>query len=419
MRDVRGGNGIGRNFSLLWSASSISMLGDGMRVAALPLLAATMAGSAAVVSAVTVAGHLPWLLFSLFGGVIVDHFDRVRLLWLAGLAQAVLVGAFAVWMFLGTPDLISLVLLALLMGCVGIVHLTASNALLPDVVGSADLERANARLQGSSVVALQLLGPLLGTAVFALSHSAPFAIDAASFLCAALLVRLLAERMPPTSAKTGLTGKKFVSDVGEGIRWLWSHPGLRLLALELGLAALALQLGTTVMVLLVTKTLGAPATVYGLVLATGAAGGLIASAVAGRLRPLLGVTGIIVLSITTMGASLLIAGAGSSVVLVAAMYGLGSFGVVLWSIQSASLRQRLIPRELRGRVGSVYRLIGWGGVPIGAALSGVLATAFGVRVPFFVGGTLLLLSLALVPRFSNLRAEDIPATAPNTTNPEH
>lgn len=178
------------------------------------------------------------------------------------------------------------------------------------------------------MVALQLLGPLLGTALFALSHSAPFAIDAASFLCAALLVRLLANRMPPTSAKTGLTGKKFAADIGEGIRWLWSHPGLRLLAIELGLAALALQLGTTVMVLLVTHTLGAPAAAYGLVLATGAAGGLVASVVAGRLRPLLGMTGTIDLSITTMGASLLIAGASTSVVLVAAMYGSGSFGVV-------------------------------------------------------------------------------------------
>ncbi|MFD7654309.1 MFS transporter [Actinosynnema sp. NPDC059797] len=394
------------SFTLLWSASTVSMLGDGMRIAALPLLAAAVSDSAAAVSAVTVAGNLPWLLFSLLGGALVDRAHRARLMWLTGLCQASVVGAFAAYTLLRPPSLVAVAAFALVLGCAQVVHVTASNALVPEIVPSAGLESANGRMQGSQVIVLQLLGPLAGATVFAFSTSAPFAVDAVTFLVAAFLVRPLVRRTAPPEPASGRDRRKLGEEVREGVRWLWAHRGLRVLALELGIATAAVQLGNTMLVLLVTSTLGAPASTYGLVLAAGAVGGFLAGVIAARIRARIGVTATMALSISALGVSLLACGASRGVWWLAAAYALGGFGLVVWNVQSASLRQRLVPRPLMGRVSGVYRMIGWSGIPIGAALSGVLGTAFGTRVPFFVGGAALLASLVLLPLFADLRVPD-------------
>ncbi|MCE6999253.1 MFS transporter [Saccharothrix sp. S26] len=396
----------GRGFALLWSASTVSMLGDGMRVAALPLLAAAVSDSAAAVSATTVAGSLPWLLFSLVGGALVDRVQRARLLWLTGLCQTAVVGTFAVVILVSPPSLVTLAVFTLLLGCAQVLYLTASNALVPEIVPSAGLESANARMQGSQVIVLQLLGPLAGATVFGFSTAAPFAVDAVTFLVAALLVRPLTRLTTPPQPRSDRVRRSLAKDIGEGVRWLWGHRGLRVLALVLGIATAAVQLGNTMLVLLVTSTLDAPESAFGLVLAAGAVGGFGATLVAARIRAKIGVTATMASSISAIGLSLLACGAGRSVWWLAAAYAVGGFGLVVWNVQSSSLRQRLVPRQFMGRVGGAYRLIGWSGIPVGAAMSGVLGTAFGIRIPFFVAGTVLLASLLLLPLFGNLREND-------------
>ncbi|MEU4670179.1 MFS transporter [Amycolatopsis sp. NPDC023774] len=389
---------LGREFAKVWAAASVSVLGDGVRVAVLPLLAAAVAPSPGAVSAVAVAGSVPWVLFSLFGGALADRHDRRKLMWRTDAVRAVLVAAVAAWVFVNPPPVWVLAALTFALGCAETVFDNAATALLPDVVSADGLDVANGRLLGSQVVGLQFVGPPLGAALFAAAAGAPLVVDAVSFGLAALLMRLV--RAAPGAARPRMTSMR--ADIAEGVRWLWGHHGLRLLAFELGLAALAVQLATSVLVLLVVQTLHAPEFVYGLVLASGAAGGVLGSFAAGPLKARFGLGARIAVAITAIGVALVVAGLATSVVLVAGMYALGSFGIIVWNVQAVSVRQRLVPRELRGRVNSAYRLIGWAGIPVGAALGGVFGTAAGVRAPIVAGGCLALGSLVLVPRLAKL-----------------
>jgi MFS family permease len=192
------------------------------------------------------------------------------------------------------------------------------------------------------------------------------------------------------------------ADIAEGVRWLWRHKGLRLLAFELGVANLAVQMALTMLVLLIVNTLHAPVAVYGLVLAIGAVGGVLGGLAGGWVRRHLRLGLGLGLAIGTMAVSLLVVGFAWSIPVVAVGYTIGCFGILLWNVQAVVVRQRLTPRELLGRVTSAYRLVGWGAGPIGAALSGVLGTVLDVRAPIIIGGVVLALSLLLVPRLGAL-----------------
>jgi MFS family permease len=398
---------LGPDFRRLWTASSVSVVGDGVRLAAMPLLAAAISPTPGAVSLVTMAGAAPWLVFSLFGGALADRFDRRTLMWRVDLVRAVLIAAFAVWVLLAHPALIALIVITFLLGCGETVFDNASTSFLPEIVPPAQLDRANGHLQGAQILGFQFLGPVAGSALFAVAASGPFLVDAVSFAVAAVLMLTLkrARSAPKTDTKP------VMAEIGEGLRWLWTHRGMRLLAAVFGLSGVALTMGTTMLVLLLINALHAPEAAYGLVLGAGAVGGILASVGAGWLRDRLGLRLSIAVALLVLGASLVVTGLSGSTLMVAALYAVGSFGVVTWNIQVVSLRQRVVPSELLGRVNSAYQLIGRGGGLLGAALSGVLGSAIGVRAPLLIGGALILLCLAAVPRLGDLNAvaDEVPA----------
>jgi MFS family permease len=375
----------------IFSAAGTSLLGDGVRNAALPLLAVALSPTPAAAGIVTFAGTVPILLFTLLGGALADRHDRRALMWRTDLLRGVLVGAFAIWVLVATPPLWTLIVTTFLLGSAGTVFDSASNSFVVDLFGPdpTRLAAANSRLQAIQVVSFQFLGPPLGAALFAVSAGAPLIVDAVSFVAAAVLVLTIRARHSAARPDRITTIR---ADIGEGVRWLWRHHGLRLLALELGLANLTLTMGTTVLVLLIVTVLHGPPAIYGVV------GSLAAGRVRKHLRPGPGLG----LSISLIAAGLLLAGFAWSVPVVAVAYALGVFGVMLWNVQAVVIRQRLIPRELMGRATSSYRLIGWGAGPIGAALGGFLGSVLGVRAPLIIGGAVLALSLVLVPRLAAL-----------------
>lgn len=385
----------------LFAAAGISELGDGVRTAVLPVLAITLSPTPAAAGIVGFAGTVPILLFTLLGGALADRHDRRTIMWRSDLLRGVVVGAFAVWVLMTAPPLWALAAMTFLLGSVGTIFDNASSSFIADLFGPdpADLAHGNSRLQTIQLISLQFLGPPLGTALFAVSTGAPLVLDAASFVLAALLVLAIRTRHEPARADRTATLR---ADIAEGVRWLWRHAGLRLLALELGLANLCLQMGTTMLALIIVHVLGAPAAVYGVVLAAGAVGGLLGSLAAGsvrkRLRPGPGLG----LSIGLIASGLALAGVAWSIPVLAAAYALGAFGIMLWNVQAVVIRQRLVPRALMGRVTSAYRLIGWGAGPVGAALGGVLGTVLDVRAPVIIGGVVLAVSLVLVPRLAAL-----------------
>ncbi|MFJ3940437.1 MFS transporter [Streptomyces parvus] len=390
---------LGRKFTLLWSASWVSSVGDGMREAALPLLAVSVSASPRAVAVVAAAGTLPWLLVSPFSGALADRLNPRWLMMSTDALRAVVVAGFAVWTLVGSPPLLALALVAFALGCGETLFDNAAMSMLRDVVPADRLDLANGRLQGSQIVGGHFVGPLLGSALFAVAAGLPFVVDGFTFALAAVLLAVMGRSGRPAPVQ----GRQpILTEIGDGARWLWSHRGLRLLAVVCTVATLAFYLGVTLLVLLVTRHLDAPPFLYGVVLAAGAVGGVLAGFGAGRISSRLGLRSRIGLALASMAVSLFVMGLSTSVVVVAAMYAVASFGVVTWNVQVVTVRQRLVPRELFGRVNSSYLLASRLGMLVGVTLAGWIGTAFDVRAPLFLGGALLLLSLAAVPRLAGL-----------------
>ena len=372
----------GTNFGKLWTASTVSFLGDGVTLAAGPLLAASVTRDPILVAGVAVAQQLPWLLFSLPGGALVDRVDRRRVMWISDAVRCAAIG------FLGGAVLLDLASLPILyaaffvLGAATVPFSAASTSILPSVVTREGLAGANGRLFGAQVVAGQMVGPPLGGLLFASSTSLPFLVDAGSFVAASALVLA----MDGTFRATGLQEAPRTTlraEISEGFAWLWGHRLLRTLAMALGVMNLTSAATIAVLVLFAGGRLGLGSVGYGLLLSSLAVGGVLGALCAGRVVGWLGAG-------TTMRGGLLVEASTSAVIalshntyVVGTMLALFGFHAIVWNVVTISLRQELVPDGLLGRVNSSYRLLGMGGAAVGALLGGLLAKGFGLTAPFW------------------------------------
>ena len=188
---------LGRDYWRLWWANAISSTGDGAFVAALPLLAVTITRDPRLVSVVTAATFLPWLLLSLPAGVVVDRYDRATLMWRAQAVQAAVVAAIAVLIVFHEADIEVLAAGGLLLGSAEVIFSNAAQSILPALVPPELLPKANGSQQVSLTVGESFLGPPVGSLLFAAAAALPFGLDAASFAgSAALLAALPKTRQP-------------------------------------------------------------------------------------------------------------------------------------------------------------------------------------------------------------------------------
>jgi predicted MFS family arabinose efflux permease len=412
------GRGEGRSRSLgagywrIWTASTISNLGDGVRLVAMPLLAARLTRDPRLISLVSVAGSLPWLVVGLLSGALVDRWDRRRIMWTVDAVRAVVMGALTTAVVLGWPSITLLAVVAFLLATAETLFDNAAMAIVPDLVGHDDLERANARLYAGQIITGQLLGLPLGGVLLATATFAPFALDMTSFAAAALLVLGVSGRYQVAAADQTQRPNLW-AEIAEGLAWLWHHRLLRTLCVLIGAANLVFSGMMAVAVLYALEVLGLTETGYGVLLAAFAAGSLAATAVASRLARFLGCGRALWCSIA--GSVAAFAGLGGTSSPLTAGGWLAVFGVaiVVWNVITISLRQAIVPAGLLGRVTSAYRLVAMGVAPIGAGLGGLVAKAFGLRAPFLLGAAgLLLAGLATLPTVSN-RAIQAARTSPH------
>jgi MFS family permease len=382
---------LGGNFARLWTAGTVSNLGDGVVLAAMPLLAASISRSPTVVALVTAAGALPWLVFSLVGGAIADRTDRRRTMSMVDGMRFVAMAALGVALLFDVESIALLVIVSFALGMAETVFDNASQAILPSVVAVDRLEAANGRLEGAQIVTNQFVGPPLGALLFGLTASAPFFLDAGTFAFAALLVLTLRGSFRPEREIDGTTIR---SDIAEGVRWLWHHRVLRTLAIALGIINFVGVAAMTVLVLYSQDILHLSDFQFGLLFAVEAAGALLGTLVAARISARLGSGTSVALMIAISAASFLVPVVWAQPVAVAASLALGAFGGLVWNVITVSLRQSLVPDALLGRVNSAYRLIGWGTMPLGALAGGLLADGFGLRAPFLVASVVSFLLAA-------------------------
>lgn len=374
--------GLGLNYWKLWTASTISNLGDGITLIAGPLLAASLTRDPVLVAGVAFAQRLPWLLFSLVSGALVDRLDR-RLLMAAvdGFRTVLLLGlAFAVLL-----DFVSIPLLYgvfFLMGTAETLFDTASVSILPAVAPRESLEKANGRLFGAQIVSNEFAAPPLGGFLFAVAASVPFFLDAGSFTIAAGLMLLIRGKFKAERPE-GAPATTLWTEIREGLQWLWRSRLLRTLAVSLGIMNLTMTATISIFVLFAQELLGLGPVGYGVLMTSVAIGGVVGSFAAEHLVRWIGAG-------TTMRIGLLIEAVSTGVIalsreplVVGAMLALFGFHAIVWNVITISLRQQLIPERLLGRVNSAYRLLGLGGMSIGALLGGVLARGFGLTAPFW------------------------------------
>lgn len=366
-----------------------------------PLLAAALTRDPVLVAGLAFAQRLPWLLFSLISGALVDRLDRRRLMFLMDLFRSAVVGALGLAVLLDIASLPLLYVVFFLLGTAETLFDTASLSVLPSVVPDGSLERANAQLFGVQIVTNQFAGPPLGGFLFAASATLPFLLDAGSFAAAAVCVLVMrgnfrVERLEGTAPTT------LRSEIAEGLRWLFRHRFLRTLALAIGVMNLTLTAAFSIMVLYAQERLGLGPVGYGLLLSSLAVGGIAGSVVAERIVGWLGQGTPLRVGLLIEATTHLVIALATDVFVVGAILALFGFHGIVWGVVSTSLRQQLIPSRLIGRVNSVYLLFSSGSVSLGALLGGMIARGFGLTAPFwFASSGIVLLTLLVWPAFSD------------------
>jgi MFS family permease len=406
---------LGPGYWRLWTASAISNLGDGIDTAALPLLAASLTRDPRLVAGLATAARLPWLVFALTAGAIVDRVDRRALMVSVNVVRGVLVAIIAVTTATGTASIWVLYAVAFLLGIGETLFDNAAQSLLPSVVAPDLLETANGRQQAAEVVANNFAGPPLGGVLFAFTVSAPFWADSASFVVAAALIATVAGTFRPNAPMGPPVRRSIRADIAEGVRWLGRHQLLRTLALLLGVLNLCGAMWLGVFVLFAQDELGLSDQGYGFLLAAMAVGGVAGGVFGRRITAGMGPARALVACLVVEGVTAIVTGLASTAWVVGAVSVVSGVFVVSWNVITVSLRQRVIPDHLLGRVNSVYRFVGWGAIPIGAFLGGVLADAFGLRAPFFVAGVLTL--LAVIPALARITPAAIAAAESEAPSP--
>jgi predicted MFS family arabinose efflux permease len=381
-----------RPFQRLRAAAWASNFGDGVRNAALPLIAAGLDGSATTVAVVAAAGTLPFAVLGLPAGTIADRRRRVPLIVSAHLFRFVVMCGLAVIVLADATTVGVLVGAAFLLGCGEALADSSSPALLPDLVERERLEEANGELETAELVANDLIGPTVGGSLTALASAAPFVVDAASFLTAGALVRSIdVEESHTQEPRT--TG--WLADLREGARISWTNPVLR----STGALIVLVQLGSIAaiapIVIYLTGRLGLDATGYGIFLSIGSLGGLAGARAVKRLvrryrsfHVLLGAL------LTNVAAFLLMAIPSLPVVTVG--FALSFAAVVVGRIVVVAARQRSVATRLLGRAQGTIRSLLWASATVGALLGGTISDAVGEQAPFLVAAGITVAAMAVI-----------------------
>jgi MFS family permease len=373
----------------LWWAGAVDNAGDGAFAAAVPLLAVRLTHSPVLVSAVSAATYLPWLLFSLPVGAVVDRHDRTRLMAGSQLVQAAVVAVATLLVALGAMNISALVVMAFALGACEVIFNNAAQAMLPDIVAGPLLHRANGYQDTATYLGQQFIGPPVGSFLFAVAAAVPFGINAASFAGSAALIATLPRGGPQRAAEH----PPMFAAIRDGLRWLLGNRLLRTLAVLLAVNTFCFSMGTSTLVLLATRTLHISADGYGVLLAAAAVGGAIGGLVNHRLLAWLGALPVLLASLTTTVVAFEAIGIAPNVGVLAALLSVSGFATTIWNVLALSLRQQQVPSELRGRVNSVYRMIGWGLIPLGALAGGLVADTLGLRAPYPVAGAIRAIAL--------------------------
>jgi MFS family permease len=383
-------------FGRLVVASGCSNLADGVFQVALPIVALGVTRDPGAFAAVTLVGRLPWLLFALPAGALADRLDRRRTMALVNLARVVLIGGLAVLVAAEHEGLWALYLVGFGLGVGETMFDTAAQSIVPTIVSDRDqLAASNGRLYAVEITANQFVGPPLGGLIAAASTAVALTGSAVAYLLAALVLTTLVGSFRPE--RTG-PPTRMRSDIAEGLRYLRGHRVLRTLGLCVGLSNLASNALMAVLPLYVIEPgpMGLSGAGFGLLLTAFAAGSVAAAPIVARVQRRLGTTRALLVVLSLFPVMSVVPALTAGVWPVAAAFLVAGAVNVIWNVITVSLRQRIVPDHLLGRVNASYRLLAWGTMPFGAGLGGLLGETIGLRGVFWVSAGISALCLPVL-----------------------
>jgi predicted MFS family arabinose efflux permease len=384
---------LGPNFPWIWSSSAVGNLGDGVLLVAGPLLVASITPEPFPVAMAFFAQRLPWFLFGLFAGAVVDRVNRRALVIWVDLFRAAVLAVLAGIIVFDVVGLPAIYAAMFLLGSAETVADNATSALVATAVPTAGLGPANSRLIGTVMVTNQLAGPPLGAFIFGVGIALPFGFNAICFLVAvALVAKVQLDPLPQSPQPL----RSMRADVMEGVRWLWNNAPVRTLAIMIAAFNITFGAAFSIWVLYSYERLGLNEFGFGVLMATSAVGGVVGSMIYGRLEERLSYAtllriGLILETFTHLGFAL----TRSPLVAGAIMFAFGAHAVV-WGTTATTVRQRSVPPSLLGRVTSVYLISVFGSLSLGGLLGGAIGQRWGVTGPFwfaFVGSAIILVLL--------------------------
>lgn len=401
---------LGGQFRWLLASGWVSNLGDGLAMAAGPLLVASQTDQEFLVALAALLQWLPPFLFGLLAGALADRLDRrflvitvdlLRVVVLVLLAASVATDTVSIWLVLAAM---------FLLGTAEVFADNTTSTFLPMLVERDDLPLANARLQVGYVTINQLIGPPIGAGLFAAGMALPFVGQAVLVLLAVSLVAritLPAHGRDPDAEPTHIR-----QDILEGIRWTWNHAAIRTLVLTILIFNVTWGAAWSVLVLYATQRLGLGAVGFGLITTVGAVGGILGTVSYGWITRHVSLAGLMKIGlIIETFTHLALALTTSPYVAMPVFFVFGAHAFI-WGTTAISIRQRSVPMELQGRVGSVNLMGIFGGLVVGAGIGGVLAQNWGVTAPFwfaFVGSAIFV--VAIWKQLDHIAHDPIPTVA--------
>jgi MFS family permease len=373
---------LGASFWRLFTSSSASNLSDGIMQAALPLLAATLTRNPVAVSAMGALAFLPWLLFALPAGTLVDRVNRRTAMAVANVARAALLGVLAASVVTGHASLPLLYAVAFLLGIAETVYDSATRAMLSHVVTRGQLERGNSLLTTAESVGNIFLGAPIGAWLFAIAASLPLWVNSGTYVCAAFLALTVAGSF----AVDRSSGSSMREDMVEGLRWLGHHRLLRELMAITGFGAAVHSMTQGILVLFALQNLGLDERGFGLALAVTGVGAIVGAMLSPTVTRLAGRTNAMGVAQTLSAIAILLMAFWQDPVGGPLLYAVSAGAISMFNVQIMSVRQALIPEHLFGRVQGAYRTVIWGGIPVGMLVGGVLGGWLGLPAVFVVCG---------------------------------
>ena len=379
---------LGPAFNRLFSASVISNLSDGLLAVAAPLLAISLTKDPVLISLLSAFVMLPWLLFAIPIGLIVDRSNKRLLITFTNSIRFITAGLVALAISTDTITIYWLLLATFLIGTCEVATDTATQSLIPVILEKKNFEKANSRLNIAETVIQNFIGAPLSGFLYATAVVLPFILNSLGFLIAAIFVLMIPAHLishGSTEDKHEVEKKSFIGDIKFGLNYLWNDRPLRRLVATTTSLGFFYSLSTSTLILFITETLNLPTQYFGVLLAGSGSGAVLGGILTSTLSKKFGRGGVLAVAIFVSSITVLFQGFAPNFWVFGSIGFISAFFITNWNILLMSCYQVLIPAELYGRIHGARRTFVWGVMPIGAFLGGVIAKS-GLRLPLIIGG---------------------------------